>query len=66
MSSPGGIDRGAQGEASMSADRPSPKTEARKAREARLAAELRENLRKRKAQGRARKDAGPKPATEDR
>ena len=50
----------------MSADRPSPKTEARKAREARLAAELRENLRKRKAQGRARKDAGPKPAPDDR
>ena len=50
----------------MAADRQSPKSEARKEREERLAAELRENLRKRKAQLRARKHAASKPSTEDR
>ncbi len=50
----------------MTADRQSPKSEARKEREERLAAELRENLRKRKAQLRARKQAASKPPTEDR
>ena len=42
-------------------EKPSHKQEARKAREERLAAELRENLKKRKAQARARRDgtAGP-------
>ena len=49
----------------MTADRPSPKSEARKEREERLAAELRENLRKRKTQLRARKNAASKPAPED-
>lgn len=48
----------------MTSDRPSPKHEARKAREERLAAELRENLRKRKVQARARKGASPKPDAE--
>jgi hypothetical protein len=60
------IGRSAGGGAIMTEDRQSPKTAARKARNERLAAELRENLRKRKAQGRARKNAGPKPVTEDR
>jgi hypothetical protein len=46
----------------MPGDNPSTKTQIRKAREARLAAELRENLRKRKAQGRIRRDAEPAPA----
>ena len=50
----------------MTANRQSPKSEARKEREERLAAELRENLRKRKAQMRARKNASSKPADEDR
>lgn len=50
----------------MTADRQSPKSDARKEREQRLAAELRENLRKRKAQLRARKTVSPKPASEDR
>ncbi len=50
----------------MTANRQSPKSEARKEREERLAAELRENLRKRKAQMRARKSAIPKPAAENR
>jgi hypothetical protein len=50
----------------MTADRQSPKSDARKEREERLAAELRENLRKRKAQLRARKNVAPKPASEDR
>ena len=50
----------------MAADRQSPKSEARREREERLAAELRENLRKRKAQLRARKHAASKPSTEDR
>jgi hypothetical protein len=50
----------------MAADRQSPKSEARKEREERLAAELRENLRKRKAQLRARKHAASKAPTEDR
>jgi len=45
----------------MSGDRQSPKDEARKEREERLAAELRDNLRKRKAQARARKNADSKP-----
>ena len=49
----------------MTADRQSPKSEARKEREERLAAELRENLRKRKSQLRARKLAASKPQTED-
>jgi hypothetical protein len=56
----------AGGGASMTANRQSPKSEARKEREERLAAELRENLRKRKAQMRARKNASSKPADEDR
>jgi hypothetical protein len=43
----------------MPDDNPSPKSQARKAREERLAAELRENLRKRKAQGRVRRNAEP-------
>lgn len=50
----------------MTSDRPSPKDEARKAREERLAAELRENLRKRKVQARARKGVSPKPGNENR
>jgi hypothetical protein len=50
----------------MTADRQSPKSDARKEREERLAAELRENLRKRKAQLRARRNVDPKPASEDR
>jgi hypothetical protein len=50
----------------MTADRQSPKSDARKEREERLAAELRENLRKRKAQMRARKNVNSKPASEDR
>jgi len=45
----------------MTADRQSPKSEARKEREERLAAELRENLRRRKTQLRARKNAASKP-----
>ena len=56
----------AGGGASMTANRQSPKSAARKEREERLAAELRENLRKRKAQARARKSAIPKPAAENR
>ena len=43
----------------MTSDCPSPKDEARKAREERLAAELRENLRKRKAQGGPASTQGP-------
>jgi hypothetical protein len=46
----------------MPDDTPSPKSQARKVSEARLAAELRENLRKRKAQGRVRRGAEPAPA----
>jgi hypothetical protein len=42
-------------------DKPSRKEEARKAREERLAAELRENLKKRKAQARARREGAPAP-----
>jgi hypothetical protein len=49
----------------MSADHKAPKDEARKQREDRLAAELRENLRKRKAQASARKNAASTPAGED-
>ena len=49
----------------MTADRQSPKNEARKEREERLAAELRDNLRKRKAQLRARKNAASKPTAGD-
>ncbi len=45
-------------------DKPSRKQEARKAREERLAASLRENLKKRKAQARARAEA-PTPPAED-
>lgn len=41
----------------------SPKSQARKAREERLAAELRENLRKRKAQGRVRRGTEAEPAS---
>ena len=47
-------------------DQPSQKQSARKEREQRLAAQLRENLRKRKAQARARKSAAAAPASEDR
>jgi hypothetical protein len=50
----------------MAADGQSPKSEARKEREERLAAELRENLRKRKAQSRARKNAASKSPDDDR
>lgn len=52
----------------MSDNRTSPKSQARKAREERLAAELRENLRKRKVQGRIRKTAETEaggPSTND-
>ena len=49
----------------MTAGQQSPKSDARKEREARLAAELRENLRKRKVQSRARKNAASKPLNED-
>ncbi|WP_170937319.1 MULTISPECIES: hypothetical protein [Rhodomicrobium] len=42
------------------------KQAARKEREARLAAELRENLKKRKAQARARSSAPAKPKPEER
>ena len=49
----------------MTADRQPPKSEARKVREERLAAELRGNLRKRKAQSRARKNAASQPPAED-
>lgn len=49
----------------MTDDRQSPKSTARKERKERLAAELRENLRKRKSQLRARKNAASKPVTED-
>ncbi|MGK7865839.1 hypothetical protein [Falsiroseomonas sp. E2-1-a20] len=51
---------------------PPPRTPAQQAREARLAAALRENLRRRKAQARARADVPPdppekaKPAPEDK
>ena len=46
-------------------DDPQPtKSAARKQREERLAAELRENLRKRKIQSRARKNAASKPQDE--
>lgn len=47
-------------------DEPSPKAAARKQREDRLAAEMRENLKKRKAQMRARKNTGSKPTPADR
>jgi hypothetical protein len=43
-------------------DSPSRKQEQRQEREARLAAELRDNLKKRKAQARARRDNATKPA----
>jgi hypothetical protein len=43
----------------MSPPKPSGKTTARSAREERLAAQLRENLKKRKAQARARRDSAP-------
>ena len=49
----------------MTEQPPPPKSAARKQREERLAAELRDNLRKRKTQLRARKNAA-KPAPEDR
>ncbi len=47
-------------------DRPSVKGEVKKQREARLAAELRENLKKRKAQARTRLGTAVKLAKEDR
>jgi hypothetical protein len=50
----------------MTSDTPSRKEEARREREQRLAAELRENLKKRKAQARARTAAAGKPEGEDR
>ena len=45
---------------------PPAKTPAQLAREAKLAAALRENLRRRKAQARARAEEAPKPAGEER
>jgi hypothetical protein len=45
---------------------PPGKTPAQLAREAKLAAALRENLRRRKAQARARAEGSPKPAEPER
>jgi hypothetical protein len=49
----------------MTGDQQPPKSEARKRREERLAAELRENLRKRKTQLRARKTAASNAPAEE-